>query len=683
MTLPTVPQDSGPFLFIPATPDAFSNAANSSGPIAGPGHGIIRTHNIQSLSKAARKKLRRSSLREAGEIGIDAPLAQFVLSTTSVIYVPDAPTTTKFVAFPLPEVLPKPHPMLDPAARPLYIPSVERGPPPPQQNRTNLSVTAPSRCKNCNSVKDLGLAAFAADVATRLQNQAGSSSDSESDSEREMPKSVKPRIVNVRPGPDPYSVQIAAGDASVVMFGARHNPANPTATAGAGQRPMSPPARLTLRLKSSRKPNSDSPKPPRPHAATEESTDRLLEQGGSSPNKKPHCNRCDLLGTYIVHFKAEREAHKELSTTYRDALLVLMRVVKRALDERRSDGDLQDLTEDPQNHTAGIDGEENGNGPTDMNSDQEEMLVPSAQLSRSEDEDSSEAGTSGESGEMGLDIGSQAVPGYEGEAQHERRDTPPSGNQSVHDPRPVTPASPATDRTLATTPAARRHLLRVLTEFGLSFSDVDRISVLTGIDLLEIVGRHVRGTAIFSGRKAVPITPDATRTEDLVDGNGRVSEVDETVARRVSGETERQVTASTSHKRSRSDPIDVDALRTPDEDGLEDMEVVWVQSETGHWGLGLEKADEPIGAAASCSEPISTSASYTPHTTVDPRVRRPVLEKEFAKFRPEWTKEVKVKAEGEKRDEKSQDQPPKKRKLEEQYSASAQTPFAGKKLREK
>ncbi|KAJ3337277.1 hypothetical protein HDU93_001364 [Gonapodya sp. JEL0774] len=642
-TLPMVPRDTGPFLFIPPSANAFSNAANSNGPIPGPGHGSIRTHDIQSLSKAARKKLRRGTMAQAAEIGVHAPLAQFVLSTTSVVYNPEAPNTW-YIAFPLPSVLPKPQPMPT-TAPPSFVPVVGSAPPPPHQARGNLSVTAPSRpTKNGNTVKDLGIAAFAADVANRLQPQPDASSDSDSESEWEMPKSVKPKIVNVRPGPRPYSVEIATGGTSVVMFGDHQHSANPPAPTRQ-KRPLSPPpTRQSARLKSAKELDRNSPKV---NSTTERPDQHEEQTPGSRPllfsftqalqaasygNKKPkdsdgYCKRCDYLGKHIVRLKAEREAHRELAVTFRDSLLVLMRVVNRAMDERRSSGDLQSLPENSpeiqQSSSAVVDHEDNAAVPMDMCADQanNSQVFTESILTQIDGKVTAHAETSVESNLKDTTVGSEDIFVEEGEVLEPSHDSP---QPMAEDPGPINSASPGPDQTMGTTPAARRYLLSVLNEFELSFSAVDRISVLTGVDLLEVVGRHVRGTAVLSGRTAVSITPDATETEDLMGNSGPESEIDRRVTTRASEENKRRVAVPRNHAQAPSEPIDVDAMfGSNEDDDLADMDVVWVKSDTGHWGLGLKRADRPV--------------------------------------------------------EKSEDRPQKKRKLNEQASASAQAPKVRKK----
>ncbi|KAJ3332831.1 hypothetical protein HDU93_008918, partial [Gonapodya sp. JEL0774] len=513
-------------------------------PMQGPGHGIIRTHNIQTLSRAARKDLRRTCMVQAAGIGILAPLEKFVLSTTSVMYNPAA-ANTKAIAFPLPAVLPNAQPTPVPGAS-LFIPLAGNSHSLPRRNRANLSVTTPSRpSKNGKSVKDLGIAAYASGIATNLRHQLGLSSESDSDLQSEIITSVKPKIINVSPGPLPYSFKISTKGASVVMGGNHEHRANPTLPVGTTKkRSMSPPSRLIPGMKSASGLDNGSQRPSHPNSTTRR--DAQVEQGSpyqnmTSKDSNLSCKSCDYLAKHIMQLTAERDAHNELSGTFRDALLVLMRVVKQAMDERRSDGNVDEVPQHQHNSSAVVN-RDGGSSPMDMDRDREGTPngnVPDLVI-QNEEEVSANAGTLGEP--RMVDIGDRS---------------------------PIKSASPVPDQTSNTTPTARLHLFSVLSEFGLSMADIDSVSILTGVDLLEVVGRHVKGSTILSGRTALSIVPDATGIDNLADGTGLESEANGRVASRLHG-----------------------MIDSHDEDELQDMEVVWVQSESGHWGLGLQKTDK-------------------------------------------------------------------------------------------
>ncbi|KAJ3340745.1 hypothetical protein HDU93_006415 [Gonapodya sp. JEL0774] len=421
-----------------------------------------------------------------------------------------------------------------------YLSPVGSALPPPQKTRPNLSATAPSRSnKHGRSVNDLGLAAFAADVAERLQQrQSGSSSDSESDSEAVMPKSVKPKIINVRPGPDPYSVQIAAGGTSVVMFGHQQCTVKIPIAPALPRRTMPPPRRsapskTTKKRDSGIAKLSKLPATKRPEVALAASN-KIRQPKNSESLRKQN----NVLRKRIVQLVAEREAHKELSVTFQDALLVLMRVVNRAMDERRSDY------------------EDNGSGPMDimdMISDHEENfnLPNQIVLSPNDGKAIADAESSAEATVCDISALSQGMCGQESGVQQSRKSFPSGSPSPEEKPSPIDP----TDQTLETTPATRRYLLSVLSEFGLSFSAVDRISVLTGVDLLEVVGRHVKGPTLLSGRRAITITPNPTATENLEDTARPESEVNGKVTRRASGQSKRKVTLPSNVAQGHPEPM--------------------------------------------------------------------------------------------------------------------------------
>ncbi|KXS22303.1 hypothetical protein M427DRAFT_26899 [Gonapodya prolifera JEL478] len=555
----------------------------------------------------------------------------------------------------------------------------------PTSDSSDIDAPSRKRSKTGKSIRDVGLAQFAM-IATQNADQ-GSGTDSAEEGEILPNQPKRPRVINVRPGADPYSVEISTGKGVTSVYGGATKPKKDKANVVRGPAALQPKevvasAATTATVNKGNTANSTNSANGgsvgnaagagnaslvanvttgnavnvgnlvsagttangQPVPALSRKAKKLLKQqqllqqmqsgqltpqqiaqqqkeqkkkeqkqqqkqqqklqqqqqqqknaqlqktankgAGESTHDKGHDPK---LLARIGHLTSRANAYRQLAKMFRDTLLCLMRVVDVALDDESF---VSQGTND--SNAASKPSSNENTGDRQAQSDSNNLTIPSQIDSTMEIDhqgpmpmvqDGGEPVTNASSMSNGKSIADARGEVSGGDLMEST--TSQQMDTSVLPPHKDANANPATMFTgifnyPTPTPAATRRLNNVLDGYGLSFAAIDRISSVVQLDLLEIVGRHVTGTAVLSGRTAVTLElPPIAGDADYEIGE-----------RTVGKKTKRNANLGQSWAGGNgrlSEPIDVDALSDGEVDErMSKMEVVWTKMANGKWGLNLK-----------------------------------------------------------------------------------------------